>query len=227
MWYIHPLYVWCVPHGLILCSELLVPPSPPSPPRFNQPRKLFAVSSDNFLPNVPSLHSENQCPDHHSTAISLSPRNRIILRLPCTSEHFQWGFLQISLFFLTILVRIEERVLNVLAGIGCCGAAAPACGTLCFWWSLLLFWLSSSRRGGVKVGYLHFETLRHLWGGICPFNATPLTPFRRPSYLPEMYDLLFWPDLLFLFYSIFSLSCFSYIILKLPPVGNTHSFIHT
>ena len=36
------------PHGLVLCSKLLVPPSPPSPPRFNQPRKLFAVSSDNF-----------------------------------------------------------------------------------------------------------------------------------------------------------------------------------
>ena len=224
MWYIHPLYVWCVPRGLVLCSKLLVPPSPPSPPQFNPPRKLFAVSSDNFC-LMSLLSTVNQCPDHHSTAISLSPRNRIILRLPCTSEHFQWGFLQISpYFFLTFLVRIEERVLNVLAGIGCCGAAAPACGTLCFWWSLLLFWLSSSRRGGVKVGYLHFETLRHLWGGICPFNANSSNPFPQTflsprnviftflawlalsfsssAYLPisqKMYDLLFLAWLTFSF----------------------------
>ena len=29
-----------VPHGLVLCSKLLVPPSPPSPPRFYQPCKV-------------------------------------------------------------------------------------------------------------------------------------------------------------------------------------------
>ena len=46
----HPLDVWCIPHGLVLCSKLLVPPSPPSPPRFHKLCKLVAVSSDNFCP---------------------------------------------------------------------------------------------------------------------------------------------------------------------------------
>ena len=91
-----------------------------------------------------------------------------------------------SLFPSPFLVWIEERVLNVFSWNRLLWSRGSCLRNLCFWWSLLLFWLSSSRRGRVKVGNLHFETLRHLWGGICPFNAIPLTPFRRPSYLPEM-----------------------------------------
>ena len=96
-------------------------------------------------------------------------------------------------------------------------------------------WLLSSRRGRVKVGHLHFETLRHLWGVICPWQCVFSVPLMQLfSYLPHTFisawnvrfTFLAWPT--FSFSCSFSLSCFSCPKTKTPPFGNPHySLIHT
>ena len=48
--------------------------------------------------NVPSLHRENKCPDHSLKSLKSLKSTSVHPR--CTSEHFQWGFKQISLNFL-------------------------------------------------------------------------------------------------------------------------------
>ena len=85
-----------------------------------------------------------------------------------TSGHFNsrdLGWILSQSILPTCLVRGEERSCRsgmLLAGNGCCGAWAPACGTSASGGA----WCCSSRRllggGRVEVGNLHFETLRHL-----------------------------------------------------------------